>query len=358
MAPVSAMQRQPGTTGGKWPHRILPLVVACFAFSGCSVMPRADLELAASGPEPVVLESVPFYPQTEYQCGPAALAGLLGSSGVTTSPEALSPQVFLPERQGSLQVELMAATRRAGRIPYPLPGELEALANELQSNRPVLVLQNLRTRSFPVWHYAVLVGMDPGANRVYLNSGTAEQKSMRARTFMRTWNWAERWAMVALKPGELPATPEPLTYYQAAASFASVANASDAEQAWQAAAARWPDDHRPEVALGNLAFGQDDFENAVRHYTRGLKLNPDNAVLENNLAEATAAAGCPAAAEQRLARFLEQLEPASPWKGQLQETLAELQARPTRTPADNKTCQNLAGPQAGQATKPSSPRVK
>ena len=65
----------------------------------------------------VQLSSVPFYPQEAYQCGPAALAGVLGAAGVAATPSSLAPQVYLPGRQGSLQLELMAASRRAGRIP-------------------------------------------------------------------------------------------------------------------------------------------------------------------------------------------------------------------------------------------------
>ena len=43
------------------------------------------------------------------------MAGVLGASGVDIDPVTLTPQVFLPGRQGSLQIELLAATRRAGR---------------------------------------------------------------------------------------------------------------------------------------------------------------------------------------------------------------------------------------------------
>ena len=151
------------------------------------------------------LQGVPFYPQLEYECGPAALAGVLGASGVSATPATLSPQVYLPGRQGSLQVELMAATRRAGRIPYIVDGTPQALVAELAAGRPVLVLQNLQTRDFPVWHYAVLVGLDAAANRVYLNSGAEQSLPVAAPEFLRTWDWAGRWALVVLRPGELPA---------------------------------------------------------------------------------------------------------------------------------------------------------
>jgi hypothetical protein len=67
-------------------------------------------------PERVELTEVPFFPQTEYQCGPAALATVLAASGAKVTPDELVPQVYLPERKGSLQVEMLAAARRHGLV--------------------------------------------------------------------------------------------------------------------------------------------------------------------------------------------------------------------------------------------------
>src|SRR4029450_1757028 len=65
------------------------------------------------------LETTPFFPQVTHQCGPAALATVLGASGVDTTPDALVPDVSVPGLHGSLQIELLAASRRAGRTPDP-----------------------------------------------------------------------------------------------------------------------------------------------------------------------------------------------------------------------------------------------
>lgn len=312
--------------GRLWLRSLLIAVGA--VMTGCAVNPSVDLAEIAPRDEPFVLESVPFHPQTEYQCGPAALAGLLGSAGVDITPEELSPQVFLPERKGSLQIELVAATRRAGRIAYKVDPDLRAIIGELEDGRPVLVLQNLGTHHYPVWHYALVVGIDPAGNRVYLNSGKEEHKAMRGRAFQRTWDWADRWALIALTPGELPTSRDPLHYFRAVAAFE---NASDdlnaARAAWNAAIPKWPDDPHPHLALGNLALQTGDHDEAITHFRRGLELKPGDAVLENNLAEATAAAGCPHTAEVRLADYLEGLDADSPWYENLSETLFALHGR-------------------------------
>ncbi|MDX1556263.1 MAG: PA2778 family cysteine peptidase, partial [Xanthomonadales bacterium] len=308
--------------GGCWFRDPLLLALTGLYLGACSVNPKIELSDISAGSEPKIIESVPFYPQTEYQCGPAALAGVLGHSGIALTPEELSPQVYLPERQGSLQVELLAATRRAGRLPYLLEPEPDELVRELSAGRPVLVFQNLRTRHFPVWHYAVLVGFDAASNRFVINTGKRERERVSARKFLRTWDWSGRWAMIALPPGELPDSPDPLRYFQAADAFEAVAGATPARKAWQAAVRQWPADYRPHLALGNLAFKSADYSEAAIHYLRGLNADPGQPVLENNLAEALAAAGCARMARERLTTYLEGLEDDSPWRADLTQTLS------------------------------------
>ena len=91
----------------------------------------------------VELKQVPFFPQERYQCGPAALATVLNWSGVTVTPEQLRDEVYLPQRHGSLQVELTAAARHHRRLPYVLTQDLQAVLDEVRAGHPVLVLLNL-----------------------------------------------------------------------------------------------------------------------------------------------------------------------------------------------------------------------
>ena len=130
------------------------------------------------------LEQVPFHPQELHQCGPAALATLLGASGLAADPLQLADQVYVPGRRGSFQAELIAATRRAGRVPWQVDGTLAALAAEVAAGRPVLVLQNLALPAWPRWHYAVVIGVD--ADRVTLRSGKRRSLRMSRRAFLRS----------------------------------------------------------------------------------------------------------------------------------------------------------------------------
>ena len=69
------------------------------------------------------------------------------------------PQVYLPERKGSLQVEMLAAARRHGMVSYQLAPRFEDMMREIAAGTPVVVLQNLGVFSSG-WHYAVAIGYD------------------------------------------------------------------------------------------------------------------------------------------------------------------------------------------------------
>ena len=128
---------------------------------GCAVQTQA---LRASPPSDLPvraeLEATPFYPQTEYQCGPAALATVLGAAGIAADPGTLAEQVFLPARTGTLQIEMVAGARRQGAVATRIPPTLTAALHEVAAGRPVAVLLNLGLSWYPLWHYAVLIGYD------------------------------------------------------------------------------------------------------------------------------------------------------------------------------------------------------
>ena len=182
--------------------------------SGCVSAPQSDALLThfsqETGAKPgatltarVQLEQVPFFPQEDFQCGPAALATVLQASKVDILPDALVSQVYVPSRQGSLQVEMLAAARRYGRISQILAPDLKGLLEQVQAGKPVLVMQNLGLSWYPQWHYAVVVGFDLPRGEIVLRSGLVKDYRISLTLFERTWQRAEHWAVVLLAPGGL-----------------------------------------------------------------------------------------------------------------------------------------------------------
>ena len=70
-------------------------LLAFFTVMGCaSRASQAINEAKAVFSSFVYVEGVSFYPQTEYQCGPASLAAVLNYWGKSVSPEEIAEAIF------------------------------------------------------------------------------------------------------------------------------------------------------------------------------------------------------------------------------------------------------------------------
>jgi tetratricopeptide (TPR) repeat protein len=313
--------------GGTQTARLKPgaLFVALAMLLGACATPQSDrlLATASAFPQQVELSAVPFFPQDEYQCGPASLAMLLNWSGEAVEPTALAPQVYLPERRGSLQLEILAAARRHGRIPYVLRPELESVFAELAAGHPVLVLQNLALDWHPQWHYAVVIGFDLPRAEVVLRSGTEARLAMPLRVFERTWARADHWAVVVLPPEQLPATAEELRYLQSVAALESLQRYEQAAAAYRATLTRWPKSLGALIGQGNSRYALGDLAGAEAAFREAVRFHPNAAVALNNLAQTLADRGALVDAEPLAARAVE-LDPGNTL---YRATLAEIRAR-------------------------------
>ncbi len=228
--------------------------------------------------------NVPFYPQKSYQCGPAALAMIFAYDGLSVSSSDLARQVYLPAREGSLQVEMLAAARRAGLLPYVLGGDPDAMLEELAAGHPVIVLQNLRFGVFPEWHYAVVTGYDLAKREILLHSGADRRLAMKLSDFDRSWARSGRWAFVALPPTQLPASADESGFVEATTELEPVSPDS-ARIAYRTALSKWPDDLIARIGLGNAAYGRRDYAEAEAEYRRAVADHPDSGDAWNNLAQ-------------------------------------------------------------------------
>ncbi len=273
--------------------RLATLALAA-TLAACVGTPQSDSLLArqAHAPQPpVLLRQVPFFPQELYQCGPAALATVLWNSGVAVTPEALVPLVYVPARQGSLQIEMIATARSHGRLVQQVAPSLDALLAEVQSGQPVLVLQNLALDWYPRWHYAVVKGFDLERGRVILNSGLEENYEMPLPVFERTWARADHWGIVTLVPGTLPASAKPGSYFTALADLTGHVAPQDLLKAYQAGLQRWPQERNLQMGIGNLLVTLGDHGAASEAFAQVLQHHPHDAPAHNNLAHTLLALG-------------------------------------------------------------------
>lgn len=260
--------------------------------SGCaSLWPQtAELReaLPRGLPERVELEKVPFFPQLEYQCGPAALATALVSSGIKVTPDELVSQVYLPGRKGSLQVEMLAAARRHGRVSYELAPRFEDVLREVAAGTPVIVLQNLGL--IDGWHYAVAVGYDYRRGELLLRSGETERKALSFTIHEMVWKRSGYWAMVAMPPGRIPATADEARWLAAIAALER-ADAKSARIAYANFLQRWPGNLNAAIGLANSHYELGELREAEAVLRDAARRAPDSVIVLNNLAQTLADQG-------------------------------------------------------------------
>ncbi len=308
--------------------RSLACCALLLAQAGCSTQLLRDA--GAMQPD-VAIAHIAYFPQREHQCGPAALATLLTATGEAVSPDALTREVYIPGRSGSVQAEMLAATRRHARIALELEPELRALLQELEQGRAVLVLQNFGLPSLPLWHYAVVVGYDRGRDALLLSGANGRPQRLAARRFMGTWRRAGKWAFMALRPGELPVAASAVHYLDAVAALETLGQREDAFTSYQAAVGRWPAEPLAWFALANNRLAAGRNAEAEAAYREVLRVQPNHLPARNNLALLLAHRGCIAEANAVLAPARAAAE-NGPFATQFADSWREIQALGAASP--------------------------
>jgi Peptidase_C39 like family len=302
--------------------------------SGCASLftPPQTAALLARPPQDlaprVERTRVPFFAQTRDHCGPAALATALADIGLPADPDRLADAVFLPSREGTLQLEMLGGARRQGTVATRLPRDMEALLREVAAGHAVIVLQNLGLDLIPRWHYAVVVGYDLVERELILRSGTTERATLALRTFEYTWARGGRWAIAVLPPDRLPTTATEADALEAAVGFERAAPPARAALAYRTLLARWPGNLLAGIGLGNTLNAAGDAAGA-RTAFEAVAERHDSAVAWINLARLRLDAGDRSGARTAALKGLQRAHAAEPtWREAAQATLASTDERP------------------------------
>jgi tetratricopeptide (TPR) repeat protein len=299
------------------------IVLTALILSGCAVWQRGDWpqDLAGTPPQREIA-SVPFFPQDEYQCGPAALAMVLAWSGLDVKPAELTEKVYTASLQGSLQPAMIAGARRSGRLAYVISGT-ENLIREIAAGHPVIVLQNLGLSWIPVWHYAVAVGYDTPRDEVILHSGLDARQRLSMPVFQNTWARAGDWGLLVLPPGELPATATEGRFVEAVLGLEKAKQPAAAVQGYRAALNHWPQNLPAVMGLGNSYYALGDLKNSEAAFRQATESHPHEGAAFNNLAHVLLAQG---RRQDALDAARQAVALGGPHQSVFRKTLEEIQA--------------------------------
>ena len=314
---------------------------SCAALLAC-VAPQTNqlqLEKPHDLPEQNLIADVPFFPQQQFHCGPATLAMTMNFYGYKITPTELAKDVFTPNLKGSLQIEMQAVVRKHGMLAYELTPELVYLLAEVSVGHPVIVLQNLSIKWYPVWHYAVVIGYDLNRNTITLHTGVNSNYQVSMSTFERTWQRANNWAIVVLPSDTLPNDRNLINVLQAAVDLEQVGQIEHANLAYRSIAKRWPNSYVAVMGMANTYLNLQQLEKATASYLRAAEIQPHQADIYNNLAYSLHALSCHDSSLQSIQCAIT-LEPENL---EYHDSLQEL-TQPT-SGSKTKTCPNITCPQ-------------
>jgi tetratricopeptide (TPR) repeat protein len=275
-------------------HRagVFVFAVCCLLGSslpGCALIIPQTEEMRGHRPEglssPVEIADVPFFPQKDFQCGPAALATSLAYFGAPVTADDLVAQVYLPGRHGSLQVEMIAAARRNGMVAYQLKPRYEDVLREINAGFPVILLLDYGVWPVSLWHYAVAVGYDMEDGHMVLRSGEKQRLIIPFAVLEYLWSESDYWALVTPSPARIPVTATEAPYLKAVVDLETTGNKAAARTAYSAMLERWPDSLGAGIGLANVNYALGDLHEAEAVLRHMVEQHPDAAVAYNNLAQ-------------------------------------------------------------------------
>lgn len=235
--------------------------------------------------------NVPFVAPRSELCGSTSLEMLSsywqskGSYTPRLSLKELDERTLIPQKGGTLQIELIAAARANGLLVYPLEPNFDALFMELKANHPVIVLVNRGLSWYEFWHYAPVTGYDGELQTILMHFSDKPNEAVPIETFAAIWQRSGNWGVVLLPPDELPSSASPKTFLQSAYDLEKMGMVNEAIIAYKSALRRWSQDIPILFALGNAYYSTRQIESAEESYRKIVLIDKTHPLALNNLAD-------------------------------------------------------------------------
>ncbi len=143
------------------------------------------------------IEKIPFFPQEDYQCGPASLAMVLNYWGAYVTPDDIAREIFSESARGTLTIDMVLYAQGKGLSASQYKGGAEDLKKNIDSGYPVIVLVDYGFSIYQKNHFMVVKGYNE--HGVIVNSGRNMDKFIPEKDFLKIWRRADFWTLL-IKP--------------------------------------------------------------------------------------------------------------------------------------------------------------
>ncbi len=139
------------------------------------------------------IKGVPFFPQKAFQCGPAALTGVLNFYGENLTPEKIKDAVFRKSLRATTTLDMLLFPRQIGFSSRYYKGSPQDLKKSVDNAIPVIVMVDYGLGPVSRNHFMVVVGYTSDA--VILNSDTRESIRLPWEKFLNQWEKTNYWTL-------------------------------------------------------------------------------------------------------------------------------------------------------------------
>lgn len=144
--------------------------------------------------KPVLIDKVPFYPQEDYQCGPAALAAVLNYWGVNVTPDDIAKDIYSRSAKGTLNIDMMIYADKKGLYALQYAGNWDDLKSKINEGNPLIVFVDFGFFSaYQANHFMVVIGYNDDG--VIVNSDRTENLFIEKEKFLRIWKRTNYWTL-------------------------------------------------------------------------------------------------------------------------------------------------------------------
>lgn len=168
------------------PSSVLLFTILIF----CSCIPKSGVPVSNNVQ---YIEKVPFYPQETYQCGPAALAGVLNYWGVDVAPEEIAENIFSESARGTLNIDMALYAQSKGLQAKYYRGGIEDIKRKISNGFPMITLVDYGFMAYQVNHFMVIIGFNE--HGVVVNSGKYQGRLLSWREFEKAWKKTHFWTL-------------------------------------------------------------------------------------------------------------------------------------------------------------------
>lgn len=141
-----------------------------------------------------IIESVPFYPQEAYNCGPVSLAGVLNYWRTGVSLEDVADEIYSESAKGTLDIDMILYAERKGLKARQYKGSAEDIKRNIDLGYPLIVLVDYGFWVYQQNHFMVVVGYNK--NGILANSGRDRLKFIPFKVFLKSWKRTNFWTML------------------------------------------------------------------------------------------------------------------------------------------------------------------